>query len=618
MLLVAGLLLAARRSLRQLGLSHPSVDAILTATGVGRTRAYALRDSILRVLPSLQRAPGRPRSAPEPVSTSHETLVQRVLDFIMAHPGCAVLGAQRREYSEEFKCFIAELREQHGAMTLPVFAEAVRVPLGTLEEWLRLDVAATSRPEPTTTSRFSDPVASTRVQTVIDAWKGWQGSFSSFCTHVKEQLRIPYGRTFISSILEIAGVRRRRRRPGRSPDEKALRGTFETFFPGAQWVGDGSPVEVRLSLGGHEYRFGFNLELMTDAQTGGFVGLSVRDEEDGPAVTEAFDDGVDTTGGPPLALLLDSRPSNHTEEVDEALGETFRIRATRGRAQNKAHTEGGFGLFKSTAPELMLSAQAPHELAERILELVAQTWARTLNHRPRKNRGGLSRVELYDKHEPTAEEVEHARQALEERRRKQEKALETRQARQDPVARAILDAAFARLALLDPDGNIRSAIARYPLDAILAGIATFEGKRDAGTLPPGVDARYMKGIVRNIAQQDEGLRISELLLERRLEARDLALGFLELEKDAIMQSRPSARDRMEAFLKNALTSERYIDSLFWFDATADVIETADAAGGKRDELFTAAARRVHAAYRLPYERRLAAVRFLARRAVPLS
>jgi hypothetical protein len=616
MLLVAGLLLAARLFLRQLALPHPSVDAILTATGVGRTRAYALRDSILRVLPSLHRPAGRPRAVPKPVPASHETLTQHVLDFIMAHPGCAVLGAQRRKYSEDFKCFIAELREQHDAMELPVFAEAVRVPLGTLEEWLSLARTATPRPEHTPTSHPCDPATSTRVQTVIDTWKGWQGSFSSFCTHVREHLRIPYGRTFISSILELSGVRSRRRRPGRSPDEKALRGAFETFFPGAQWVGDGSPVEVRLTLAGREYRFGFNLELMTDAYTDGFVGLSVRDEEDGPAVTKAFEDGVDTTGAPPLALLLDSRPSNHTGEVDEALGETFPIRATRGRAQNKAHVEGGFGLFKNTAPKLEVSAQTPHELAERILELVAQTWARTLNHRPRKNRSGLSRVELYSRHKPTAEDIERARQALEERRRKQDKALETQRARQDPVARAMLDATFTRLALLDPDENIRSAIARYPLDAIIAGIATFEGKRDAGTLPAGVDARYLMGIVRNISQQDEGIRISELLLERRLQARDLALGFLEIDKDALIQSSPSARDRVDAFLKNALTTERYIDSLFWLDATADVIGTATHTDQERHDLYRIAARRIHAAYRLPYERRLAAVRFLSRRATP--
>ncbi|MEE8409437.1 MAG: hypothetical protein V3T05_07525 [Myxococcota bacterium] len=618
-ILMAGLLLAARLFLQKLALPHPSVDAILTATGAGRTRAYALRDSILRALPSLQRTPGRPGSAPVVVSSSQETPTELVLDFIVAHPGCIERGARRQHYSEDFKCFIVELREQWRAMELPSFADAVHVPLGTLEDWLRVDLTAASQSAKLASKpEGRDVVTSTRMQTVIDAWKQWQGSFTNFCKHVKENLRIPYGRTFISSILELSGVRRRRRRSGRSPDEKALRGAFETFFPGAQWVGDGSPVTVRLTMDGEEHELGFNLELMTDARTGAFVGISVRDEEDSQAVTEAFSDGVEATGASPLAVLLDNRPSNHTDEVDKGMGETLRIRATRGRAQNKAHVEGAFGLFKSTAPPLDISADTPRELAARVLELIVQTWARTLNHRPRTNRDGLSRVELYDQPGPTPEEVEEAHKALQQRQRKQEKAMATLQARQDPVARALLDAAFTRLALLDPDANIRSAIARYPLDAITAGVATFEGKRDADTLPAGVDARYLLGIVRNIAQQDEGVRISKFLLRRRLEARDLALASLESERDRINDSNSDVRGRVESFIENGLRAERTIDHLFWLDATATAIGAAEHTDSERHELFRVATRRVHAAYRLSYERRLSAVRWLARSAVPID
>ena len=67
-------------------------------------------------------------------------------------------------------------------------------------------------------------------------------------------------------------------------------------------------------------RFVFNLELMVDAYSGGFVGMSARDEEDSAAVTEALSDGVATTHEAPLAVLLDNRPSNHTPQVDAALG----------------------------------------------------------------------------------------------------------------------------------------------------------------------------------------------------------------------------------------------------------------------------------------------------------
>jgi len=617
MLLVAGLLLAARVFLRRLDLPHPSVETILAATGVGRTRAYEIRDAILAMLPTLQRAAGRPRSASVAGPEAKEMPTGEVLDYILARPGCAELGPHRRRYTDDFRHFVVELRERYQALDLCTFAESVRIPAGTLEEWLRLDL----EPPPTAASDAAgereDLVTSTRVQTVIDAWKAWHGSFTAFCEHVGQHLRIPYGRTLISSILELAGVRTRRRRPGRSPDEKALRGLFETFFPGAQWVGDGSPVTVQLALGRRDYRFTFNLELMTDAACGAFAGISVRDEEDAAAVTEAFSDGAETTGTPPLALLLDNRPSNHTEEVDEALGGTLRIRATRGRAQNKAHTEGAFGLFKSTAPPLDVSATTPRELAAQILDLVVMTWARTLNHRPRKNRGGLSRVDLYEQSKPTPEQVEQAREALEQRRRKQEKALETQRARQDPVVRRLLDAAFARLGLLDPEGNIRSAIARYPLDAIIAGIAIYEGKRDARTLPDDVDPRYLLGIVRNVAHQDEGLQISEHLLQRRIEARDIALEILGSQRDAVLRRVTEPRDRVRSFLDNALTTERHVDRIFWLDAAASILATHAGSESERHDLFRSAARRIHTAYRVPYKERLAATRLLARKAVPV-
>src|SRR5436853_243627 len=62
---------------------------------------------------------------------------------------------------------------------------------------------------------------------------------------------------------------------------------------------------------------------------------------------------------------------------------------------------------------------------------------------------------------------------------------------------ALLDVAFARLDLLEPERHFRDAIACYPRDAIVDAIAIFSGKRTAGTLPDGVDARYLLGIVRN-------------------------------------------------------------------------------------------------------------------------
>ena len=362
--------------------------------------------------------------------------------------------------------------------------------------------------------------------------------------------------------------------------------------------------------------FSFNLELMVDTDSAAFVGASLRDEEDSAAVTDAFEDGVQTTGAPPLCVLLDLRSCNHTDEVNQALGDTLNMPATKARAQNKAHAEGGFGLFEQSAPPLEIDADSPRELARQIAWLVFQTWARALNHKSRPGRQGQSRVEQYQAAAPTPEQIAQAKTALEERLQKQKKALETNRARQDPVTRQILEDAFARLDLIDPTGNLGAAIARYPLDAILAGIATFEGKREAKTLPDGVDARYLLGIVRNVSQQQEGFLISEALLQARLQPQDLMLCGLLQARDALLQAPHEPGELMRALLDKALDTDRRLDRLFWLQAVADHLHAQPAT--QRDALWRTAYRRIHSTFRLPYADRLAAVHFLANKVVPLD
>ena len=220
-----------------------------------------------------------------------------------------------------------------------------------------------------------------------------------------------------------------------------------------------------------------------DAHTDAFTGASVRPTEDSAAVIEAFADGIATTGDRPLALLLDNKPSNHAEAVSQALGDTLLMRPRSYQPTDKPHVEGAFGLFRVEAPELSITACTPEQLALQIATLVVTTWARTTNHRPRPARGGKSRVQLYLENKPSEEQVAQAQKALRERLRQQRRAQQTRQRRQDPVTHAILDDAFLRLGLEDSERRLRIAIASWPLDDILAGIAIFEGKRTAGSPP---------------------------------------------------------------------------------------------------------------------------------------
>ena len=244
------------------------------------------------------------------------------------------------------------------------------------------------------------------------------------------------------------------------------------------------------------------------------------------------------------------------------------------------------------------------------------TWARTLNHRPRADRDGQSRAELYAAPDPTPEQVEEARRALEELVRKQERARLTLEARQDPVVRKTLDEAFARLGLDDPERHLRLAIGRYPLEHVVAGVAVFEGKRAAGTLPDGVDARYLLGIVRNLALEDEGLEIAEALWRGRLAARDEILLGLDRERE---QALAGARDTLDLTCRladRAIDSARALDRSFWLRALADAIDAQPEE--ERRALFRTAARRIHATYAVAHKVRLTVVRRLSAMLLPLA
>jgi len=616
--LAAGLLLAAGELQRQFGLPHSSCEEIVEKTAASRSSAYEVRSRLLEVLPSLVRPVGRPPAVAVTPPPESSAVCCEVLRFVMAHPGCVHGSTERREYSDSFRHIILGLHQRHAGLGLDLLAQATCVPVDTLRDWLRV-----KPPTPAPSVAAVPPSAGVgaacggadtlHIETVLVAWKTWEGDFSPFCEHVRRHLRVPFGRTALASILETHGTRRTQRRPGRSPDETALRKSFETFFPGAQWVGDGTPVAVTF-LG---QRFTFNFELLVDASSAAFTGVSIRDEEDAVALTKAIDDGKRTTGALPLAVLVDNRPSNWAPEVVKALdAETLLIPATISRPQNKGHVEGAFGLFFQVLPALVISAASNREIAREILRLVVTIWGRTLNGRPRTSRGGRSRIELYAE-KPTPEQLARARAALEERLRRQLASRLTEQARLNPVVRQLLAAAFSRLALADPEGKLQDAIARYPLSSVVDGIAIFEGKRAAGSLPPGVDARYLLGIVRNVAQQRDCEQISEAMLRARLGAQDVILApLVERHRRALAVELSTPPELLQDFVAHALTSDRSLDRLFWLSAAGELVRLAPAP--EREGLCRLGARLINTTSRLPYVERLDAARFLANKALPLE
>lgn len=610
-LVTAAVLLVAIPLLEGLGMPHPAGTAVTEALGVSRSAAYALRDRVVSQLPEAQRPPGRPPAPPAPVVSDASALTQEALSFVYEHPGSVTAAdGGRRAYTDAFRRFVLALVARHPELPVPVCANALNLPVGTLRDWLEGGVAEAAPGENAATVAPRDPTEP-QVATLLDQWTRWKGGFAAFCRHVQHDWRLPFRRTSIAHILAAHGVRFAKRRTGRSPDEDALRKQFVTFFPNAQWVGDGSPIDVTVG----DEAFTFNVELMVDPCSGAVTGASVRDTEDAQAVIDAFRDGVAATGAVPHGVLLDNKPCNHTDGVKEALGDATVLPATLGRPQNKAHVEGAFGLFQQMAPALALVALTPKELARQLLEAVVTTWARTLNHRPRADRNGRSRVELH-RHTATPEQIAAAKAALAERLRKQQRARETLAARQDPKVRALLTAAFTRLGFLDPTGALLDGVARYPIDAVIEGIAIVEGKRRAGTLPDGVDARYLLGVTRNVAEEREGWEISLALWDERRRVRDAALDAAERARDRLDDLHGDPEDRVHAYVDRALVTTRRIDRFFWLAAVADTIEAEDP--GSREPLFRLAARRVSATFAVPHRDRLAAIRFLAARVLPIT
>jgi hypothetical protein len=614
--LLASLLLVARSACEHFALPAPDVAQILAATKASRSAAYELTGALVEHISTLARPRGRP-SKPTPTDdslssvTEAAALTRAVLAYVMRHPGCVHKDSVRQQYSDGFRHFILEQHPRHTALALEVFADAVLVPLGTLKDWLRVAPAAPSSTPPSPAPPPSSATETLHIQTVLDAWSRWHGDFGDFCDHVRRDLHVPFGRALTSHVLHAHDVRTPERRQGRSSDLIASRGSFITFFPGAQWVGDGMQVPVVID----GQRFTVNLELDVDARTGAFVGLSVRDEEDSTAVVETFHDGVAATGSAPLALLLDNRPSNHTPDIDAALGDTLRIRATVERPQNKAHVEGAFGLFSRALPDLVFDTRDDSRaLARALTRVVASIWAQTMNHRPRADRDRRSRVELYaDK--PSAEQIEDARKKLRDIAHQQERARRSLQERRHPDVLALLDDHFTRLGLLDPQHHVRLAIAGHPLNAIVAGIATFDGKRRASTLPDGADARYLLGIVRNIADKAEGELVARAMLALRLEARDRMLAPLRAARDALCTGNDIARVSADC-IDRSLATKSALERLFWLGALADFLRTRSPDDQRIH--FLDAARRIHATFAVSARERSDAVRVLAEQLVPIT
>ena len=573
-LYVVAILFWASRWLERLGLPHPTTGEILAKASVSRTSAFELSKRVDELEGLLQKPRGRPpKHASDEGTSIIAKITEKTLDYVMTHPGCVNYGRQRKRYSAGFKAFAVTLVDAHEDLGFEKLGRALRVPASTLEQWVKRQTEPI-KDEPNESSKLDkqslNGIRVTHCETIGNEWSNWSGDFSSFCEHVRCGLGIPMGKTAVSSVLQAFGQRFPARRRGRSPDEVALREKFLTFFPGAQWCGDGSLISVEVD----GERFCCNLELNVDTHSGAFVGAHVSRTEDSQAVIEAFDDAGENTETKPIAILLDNKPSNHTAEVESALEDTVIIRSTQRRPQNKAHIEGGFGLFKPTLENIEIDTSTKQSLAATILVALVTVWGRTINHRPRKDRAGLSRVDIYDQ-KPTHEEIEHANKKLHERKRRQDEARQTRQNRLDPLVNTLIREAFARLDLEDPGDHFLLALARYPRNVVIDALATYEAKKNVGSLPNGVDARYLLGIAKNIADQRELWALSMELWQLRVRAKDQLCQYLENDCRLLENLIQSPIDFARHATQKAVESDVHFVTQFWIERAVDKLKISE-------------------------------------------
>ncbi len=634
---LAVLLLEARAHLDELGFSCAGVSDILAATAVGSSQAYVRRAQVRVALAGLSR-----QTAQTGASDSDDAelrVAQSVIEFMARNPGCVVYRASKRSFSAGFRAKVRELRRQHPTVPEQRFAAAIRVSPSTLRAWLRATPETSShergdrpRPHATQASQLSASVSSVDVSVaepeatgpeavLIDAWRRWDGSFTSFCDYVRAELGLPWRRTAIARLLADVGLRHLRPRGRRPHADLAPRRAFQSFFPGAIWSSDGAAVPVVIDGKRHV----FNVQLMLDTDSGAIPGVSIRDHESGQALCEAFDEAVQATGKTPLGLLLDNRPCNHGRVAGALKHRTRVFFAGKNRPQSKGHVEGAFGLFSQAVPpiELRLDALAhaatsgrdTRELARQVLALTVQTWARTWNYRPRRTRQRRHRVELYRRGAPSAAAVRRAERFLNGRVRA---TVRTRRGSPpNSELRRLVRAELARLEITDPRDYTATVLASRPLPAVLAGLATFAGKRAAGTLPSDAGHAYLLGIVGRLAENAEVLAVSDRLWETRSRANvHVRAALIDMERRCRAAHRGEGVPAfVDQSVDHAIASAGDCDRRLWLAVAGKLIRRVPR--DERRALYRRASRRIAAHRAWSTRERHIAVCVLAAETLPL-
>jgi hypothetical protein len=687
-------LVAAALWRRQTGMTLLDDSEILDTLAVSRSQALEMRARLAEAAAQLHRPVGRPRAAGPAAADGYVNVMRAVRDHLMANPGAVTGRGRRQRYSADFQTLVVGLRApgQPGCqLTVEQFADAVGVPLATVKDWLSqaAQVACSDQtdtgsaapaaadpadPPPAVSPKsddgdapddgLDDLLVNPHVATLVGEWRQWQGDFSSFCHHLRDHLRLPYGPTWIGSVLHALRLRTPASR-GRPVMAPWSRSTFDCPLPGLQWLADGR--EVTIVFDGQPYIF--NWEASVDGCVCASVGLTVSDHEDSAALIGTVEHGTITTGHKPVVASVDAKPSNHAPAVQQAISPTLVLQTTVGRGQAKAPVEGHFGLFSQAVPPLVVSGSTPREQARCVVELVLTAWSRGRNGRPRRSLAGRSPAQAYTQDQPDwtdPDTVDRVRAWLADQVRRHRLAQQTDRRRADPVRRQLIREALVRHGIDDPDARLERAIATYCTEAIVRAIALFDAKvaKPSETLsrmesaatacnagpgrgpdptaevaggayggPTRADARcwqpnaptgngkldhvtdrgrYLAGIARNLDEKLELEATAARLLAVRLRHRDLTLAPLE-QQAARLRNELAPEQLPEALVHCALDAHARIDAVFFTSAAARALTALPAP--RRRPLLDTLVGRIARAFGVDRQRRHDLVAALTQAAV---
>ena len=537
----------------------------IAQTGTGRSQAYAMLARLRQGVETLTRPAGRP-AAQRPDADILLRLSWAVITFLSEHPGCWSLADKgRATYHDDFRRFVVSQFAPGGLaadISVEQAAHAMALPLGAVKDWLHAALSSEAS-APKTEDAAAQPAFTTtqpQIATLLAEYPQWKGNLSGFCEYARTELGLPFGRGFITTVLSTAGLHTPKpHRPAQAPWS---RGSMRLDFPGMQWFGDGKQITIVL----RGQTFAFNLEAFVDGASHATVGALVTDAEDARSIVDTFHDALHTVEGQmPMAVTLDNRASNDAPVVEQAMAGCEKLHATPGRGQAKAPVEGAFGLFEQSLPSpLVIEGQDDHELARSIANEVARAFFRGRNGRPSRKLGGKTPADAYLNSRVTDEQIREAEKWLLELRRREELARRTRERRSDPVRRELLRTELERLGIEDPKGNIALSLCGYSMDAILTGIAIFEGKQTRGALPVNCQPdRYLGGIIRNTDERELLEFTGRKLLELRLGVRDKQLTPLQAQAAEIGAAARGPVDRVCTFLDRCLHADTTIAFRFW-------------------------------------------------------